>query len=1015
MGDQGTLGLKQLDMSYDDWHKAHSYILHNKDELMPYIQKHMRDLRKYNRRANEKSIADEHNRSFIRWFKDQVLRELQDSPSSISDRLKSLAYGPNFNATYYSGYVINGFTFYTRLQDGNSTMQNSGVTIEAEAIHFASGKAKHPVSGTMRYYGFIEEICELHYSNFSIPVFKCQRVDNNNGVDHSSLGMTFVNFNKIGHKEDPFILSSQAKQVFYMTDPSNKRMYMARKKKKVQPNDDSEESSCEEGGRIVLKKVGKAIHAGTQIPLQWHPSRRIPTGEHKTHFSTYISVMARERISIAYKYWHEVPTGVLVEVYGFISELSEKNREKAKKKSSSYRGGRLGYQYFEEEIFSVKDGVITFDNLADKEIHDAIIALEGQVQRGEIIVKGRDDILEKAMHKSEHGGSVRGVSSGITVKDYFGYNKPAPPSQLHAEIGMMKLVSMDNRQNFMMSFLMSCCSQEQIKSFMAVGRQQVGLGGVFGGDNTSSSLDAGFGGLTGGLRGFGGLTGGLGGFSGLTEGGSGGLAGGSGGLEGGQASGSLSLAGGSGGLESGSSGLAGGSRAPQLDDTFGQGLQGISLTQLLTSKIFEQGSKGHGFTHDSLGGADIYGTQGNRKEDNCTKTQSHTENLETEAYHVPWLETYRNNQLEPTTNLANQSCDLKEFPEGWSDCCLAIEGNNKELQIVANGQVEKTTDVRATHSRLMPPGHARVTITEDIVPTALLPCPNDELVYICHAKNSYTPWPITLIFPRKTITHSEKVLNVTTPSPHLASSQVSTTPKYVTTEKNREMVTSTWLRMLNTRAMVLKKRGVTLSIPIPKCMFLNEDVGVTLDYEDLLDWCFKREVGESQMNIFIKYLKGHCQNEGVSDMYGFCDTNVLSPMTPTTYEEVRSDYLARVFGCNEGKNVNKLFFAPYSDNMHWRLAVISPWNGLMCWLDPSGEENEINEFAKKIINDVLDNLNTPRFVDTMFVAICLRLYRKGYCGYVIRHTTSLNCQKTEKPEAKKKPPTTLPTPDHSTQ
>ncbi|XP_021769885.1 uncharacterized protein LOC110734147 [Chenopodium quinoa] len=303
--------------------------------------------------------------------------------------------------------------------------------------------------------------------------------------------------------------------------------------------------------------------------------------------------MARERISIAYKDWHEVPTGVLDEKgfyvlenrkgyvltrasirwkafktrlrttwlykrdktlrqkpphkYPFIcesdwdtfvqictsdefKELSEKNREKAKKKSSSYRGGRLGYQYFEEEIVKelekqgvhvsqvsrhltwikahshVKDGVITFDNLADKEIHDAI----GQVQRGAIIVRGRGDILAKAIHKSEHGGLVRGVGSGITVKDYFGYNKPAPPSQLHAEIGMMKskLVSMDNRQNFMMSFLMSCCSQEQIKSFTAVGGQQVGLGGFFGGDNTSSSLDAGFGGLTGGsggLRGFGGV------------------------------------------------------------------------------------------------------------------------------------------------------------------------------------------------------------------------------------------------------------------------------------------------------------------------------------------------------------------------------------------------------------------------------------------------------------------------------------------------------------------------------
>lgn len=62
-----------------------------------------------------------------------------------------------------------------------------------------------------------------------------------------------------------------------------------------------------------------------------------------------------------------------------------------------------------------------------------------------------------------------------------------------------------------------------------------------------------------------------------------------------------------------------------------------------------------------------------------------------------------------------------------------------------------------------------------------------------------------------------------------------------------------------------------------------------------------------------RHLKERCQKEGVSRMYGFCDCNVLSPLTPTTDEQVRSDYLAHVFGTNEGENVNKLFFAPYND------------------------------------------------------------------------------------------------------
>ena len=105
-------------------------------------------------------------------------------------------------------------------------MQNSGVTLEAKALHFASAKDKHPVYCKMQYYGVIEEICELHYHDFSDPLFGCKWVDNNTGVSIDDLGFTVVNLNKIGHKEDPFIFSSQDKQVFYVTNPSDNRMYV---------------------------------------------------------------------------------------------------------------------------------------------------------------------------------------------------------------------------------------------------------------------------------------------------------------------------------------------------------------------------------------------------------------------------------------------------------------------------------------------------------------------------------------------------------------------------------------------------------------------------------------------------------------------------------------------------------------------------------------------------------------------------------------------------------------------
>ena len=65
--------------------------------------------------------------------------------------------------------------------------------------------------------------------------------------------------------------------------------------------------------------------------------------------------------------------------------------------------------------------------------------------------------------------------------------------------------------------------------------------------------------------------------------------------------------------------------------------------------------------------------------------------------------------------------------------------------------------------------------------------------------------------------------------------------------------------------------------------------------------------------LCARYLSEKCQEEGIFGMYGFCDSNILSPLSPLSDDEERVDYLARVFAQNEGRNINQLFFAPYYD------------------------------------------------------------------------------------------------------
>jgi hypothetical protein len=115
----------------------------------------------------------------------------------------------------YQGYDIYGYTFYTKQQDKKSTYQNSGVCVDA---YEATGQDKN------MYYDQIQEIWELNFHGFKIPLFCCNWVDATRGVVQDKYEFISVDVNRQGYKSDPFVLAKHVAQVFYVPDTTNIRL-----------------------------------------------------------------------------------------------------------------------------------------------------------------------------------------------------------------------------------------------------------------------------------------------------------------------------------------------------------------------------------------------------------------------------------------------------------------------------------------------------------------------------------------------------------------------------------------------------------------------------------------------------------------------------------------------------------------------------------------------------------------------------------------------------------------------
>ncbi|PRQ48023.1 hypothetical protein RchiOBHm_Chr2g0106121 [Rosa chinensis] len=151
---------------------------------------------------------------FPTWFEKRMSHLVQSGLVDATDQLYCLACKPDVRAHTYTGCIVDGVRFHTKDLDDRRTTQNSGIYVPGVFV-----------GGTHDYYGVLLNIVRLRYVDMHhIFLFKCKwfntdetKRDARKRVQRD-YNLMSINSSFVWYEDEPFILASEAHQVFYLDD-----------------------------------------------------------------------------------------------------------------------------------------------------------------------------------------------------------------------------------------------------------------------------------------------------------------------------------------------------------------------------------------------------------------------------------------------------------------------------------------------------------------------------------------------------------------------------------------------------------------------------------------------------------------------------------------------------------------------------------------------------------------------------------------------------------------------------
>ncbi|KAE8672344.1 hypothetical protein F3Y22_tig00111843pilonHSYRG00019 [Hibiscus syriacus] len=319
-------------------------------------------------------------------------------------------------------------------------------------LYIVSAKDSNPVYGAVTYYGRIQEICDLDYRIFTVRVFMCDWVDSR-GIKKDDFGFTVVNFARLDHQFERFILASPAKQVFYVQDQQDANLFVVgftpNKMYKYGANGETDdmleyhvvlgtmESDQSSSHDEDSKHKGPTIKGKTTKGkvIVTYNKKGVPIGVEATKLASFEGIVARSMVSITYATWRDVEQEKKEDLWQYILEISEKAKKMRGQYRYNHRLSRKGYAGLTLEIMQEMgkeedkiDRALLWKKARqmkkggyDPNVQIIVDKME-EMQKSETLREvscGTNDMLTQALGTQEQRGRVRGMGKFVRPHQYF--------------------------------------------------------------------------------------------------------------------------------------------------------------------------------------------------------------------------------------------------------------------------------------------------------------------------------------------------------------------------------------------------------------------------------------------------------------------------------------------------------------------------------------------------------------------------------------------------------------------